>query len=238
MIIDLAVQADISTHAKADMPRECCGLVIIFKGRQQYVPCRNMADGNDNFLLNPEDFSSAEDKGEVVAIVHSHPTLPPNPSSADRAGIEATKLPWFIYNPRTEESTMNMPTGIRPALYGRNFAHGVFDCYGFVQDYYREEHGIILPDFFRMPEWWNKGETLLLEDNLTKAGFVEVPVEKMKLYDGIIMQLNSPTPNHVGVLVEDNIIGHHVTNRLSSKDVYGHFWRTHTTKVVRHRSML
>ncbi|WP_422646034.1 Mov34/MPN/PAD-1 family protein, partial [Xenorhabdus miraniensis] len=33
----------IMTHAKAEYPNECCGLVIQNGRRQEYVPCRNTA---------------------------------------------------------------------------------------------------------------------------------------------------------------------------------------------------
>jgi len=236
--LEEGVKAKIALHAEEAAPRECCGVITIIKGRQVYVPCRNMAETVEDFLLHPEDFADAQDKGEVVAIVHSHPTTKPEPSAADLASMEESGLPWFIYNPFLQEWGSAEPTGIKPALYGRKFVHGVFDCYGFVRDYYRQELHIDLPYFHRNPEWWAKGEELLLDNNLIEAGFVEVDQDKMRVNDVLVMQINSVTPNHVGILVEDNILGHHAMNRLSSKDVYGQLWRNYTRKVIRHRSLL
>ena len=69
----------IMQHAKAEDPRECCGLIAVVKGRQRYFPCQNIAETPDeHFVLSGWD--AVEDQGEVIAIVHSHPKNKPAPS--------------------------------------------------------------------------------------------------------------------------------------------------------------
>ena len=90
-------QIAIHAHALEDYPREACGVIVVRKGRERYIRCRNLAATPDeHFVMSPADFAEAEDQGEVTAIVHSHPNVPARPSEADRVGCEQSELPWVI----------------------------------------------------------------------------------------------------------------------------------------------
>jgi proteasome lid subunit RPN8/RPN11 len=61
---------------------------------RRYIPCENTAtDPNEEFRIAPEDYAAAEDMGEVMGIVHSHPDATSRPSPRDLAICEATELP-------------------------------------------------------------------------------------------------------------------------------------------------
>ena len=78
--IDDAIRAEALAHAQQDDPREACGLLLVAKGKQIYRPCRNISeDPNEMFTIDPDDYRKAEDDGEVLAVVHSHPITPPGP---------------------------------------------------------------------------------------------------------------------------------------------------------------
>lgn len=222
---------DALAHAMAEMPREACGLLIIRKGREVYRPCRNLAVGDDQFIISPDDYEAAEAEGEVVAVVHSHPFIPPEPSQADLVSCEATGLPWHIVNAPTGNWYSFEPTGYVAPLVGRQFSHGVLDCYAIIRDWYKQARGITLPDYERHDGWWHVGKNLYLE-NFGNAGFQVC----QDLHEGavLLMQVGSQVPNHAAIYLGDDMILHHVQGRLSSRDIYGGYWRKHTTHILKY----
>lgn len=223
-------------HARAEYPREACGLLVIRKGREVYARCRNIGVGTDQFVIHPEDYAAADIQGEIVGVVHSHPGTSPEPSQADRVACEASGLPWHIVGFPSEDWVRIEPTGFVAPLVGREWSHGVLDCYSLVRDWFRSERGVLLPNFARFDDWWKRGENLYL-DNFSQVGFEVVnfaDLRNLLLGDCFLMQVASPVPNHAAVYLGDGLILHHLQGRLSSRDVYGGYWQKVTTHVLRY----
>lgn len=231
------VMRDIFDHASADSPRESCGVIVVRRGRHHYVRCRNVAQGDNQFAIDADDYAYAEDYGDVVAIVHSHPGAPANPSQADLVGVEQTGLPWLIVGYPSLTWTLNKPSGYVAPLIGREFVHGVLDCYSLIRDYYRQELGIQLQDFARAEKWWEKGDDLYRK-HFSDAGFLHIRDPELRPHDVLLMQVGAPVPNHGAIYLGDNLILHHFMNRISGRDVYGGYWHKSTVMVVRHRDLL
>lgn len=227
----LAWRSDALAHALEEMPREACGLLIVRKGREVYRPCRNIAQGTDQFAIDADDYEAADAEGEIVGVVHSHPYTPPEPSQADLVGCEASGVPWHIVNVPTGAWYSFKPSGYVAPLVGRVFSHGVLDCYAIIRDWYAQQRGVQLPDFDRRDGWWERGENLYL-DNFGKAGF-EVCKE---LHEGavLLLQIASPVPNHAAIYLGDDMILHHVQGRLSSRDTWGGYWRKNCTHILKY----
>lgn len=227
LALDHARQA----YSGPDGPRESCGLLVIRKGREVYWPCRNLGVGTDQFVIHPEDYAKADEQGQIVAVVHSHPGLPPEPSQADRVACEASGLPWHIVSVPSVAWASIEPSGYVAPLVGREWSHGVLDCYALVRDWFRAERGIDLPNFTRFDDWWKRGENLYL-DNFAHVGFEVVEPDELQTGDCLLMQVASPVPNHAAVYLGDGLILHHLQGRLSSRDVYGGYWQKVTTHTL------
>lgn len=238
MIEDHIIQA-VQAHADASAPYECCGFVVVFKGRQRYIKATNVAeDARNRFVISAEEYAQAEEQGEILAIAHSHVLTPPTPTQTDLVGIEETNLPWLIVNTPVGTHTVTTPSGYKAPLVGREFSHGVLDCYALLKDYYAEVLNITLPEYDREKGWEDRGENLI-EKRVEDAGFIDIDESEVQEHDVILMQITEgmakPVTNHISVYVGGGAILHHATGRLSSRDVYGGMWRSYTTRFLRHR---
>lgn len=235
----------IRSHAEREYPRECCGLVLVVKGRERYQPCTNAAQGAEHFVLPAEEYAAAEELGEVVAVVHSHPNAPAAPSQADLVSCEASGLSWHIVRvdlvddvPAAGELVTIEPSGYVAPLVGRQFSHGVLDCYQLIVDWYAQERGITLKQFARADEWWNDGKSDLYTEGFPQAGFVKLAEgASLEVGDVILMQIRARNgvPNHAGIYLGDGLMLHHLYGRLSSRDVYGGMWAETTRGILRYQ---
>jgi len=235
----------IRAHAQAEYPRESCGLIVVVKGRKRYVPCSNTAQGTEHFVLPADEYAAAEELGEVIAVVHSHPNAPAAASQADLVSCEASGLPWHIVRvdvvddmPVAGEMVTIEPSGYRAPLVGREFSHGVLDCYQLIVDWFAQERGVTLPQFPRADEWWNDGQSDLYTEGFPKAGFVKLPDGVApEVGDVILMQIRAKNgvPNHAGVYLGDGLMLHHMHGRLSSRDLYGGWYQESTRAILRHQ---
>lgn len=205
-------------HVREQYPKEACGFVV----DGTFYPQENVAQ-------NPEEeFKIAQyPGGNLQAILHSHPNVNKAvPSAADMRGQIQTVVPWGIV--ATDGKWVSPITWIgdrvqKSPLVGREFIHGVQDCYALVRDFYREEFKKILPEFPRDDEWWYDKEKadLLTPDNFKSAGFVEIEYDNLRYGDVILGAVLCERVNHCAIYVGQGLILHHLYNRKSRRETLG-----------------
>jgi proteasome lid subunit RPN8/RPN11 len=239
------IKAGISAHAEECYPHECCGVIV----EDFYIPCRNISENKDQFEIHHEDLAKAEDLGEIQAYVHSHPNATARASELDLIQIELHEKPWVICAYPDIEFQVYKPCGYKAPLVGRNYIHGIQDCYSIVRDFYERELGIQLIDFERQDLWWESKENKSLYlDGFGEAGFIEVSEPR---YGDVLLCRVGRTEhvNHAIIWLADNpelkseqteacigsaLILHHPYGRKSCREIFGQQWQERVVKVVRY----
>ena len=229
-------EAKALVHAKEQDPKEACGLLVVVKGKETYFACKNIAeDPKDMFIIDPEDWAKAEDTGEVTAVIHSHPVTSPELSMADKVACEKTKLKWYVVQPNLEQWVEYEPCGYKAPLIGRKWVWGVNDCWSLCRDYYKEHLGIELKDWDRP----TSSDAFLKDPSFDRSfadtGFRELrPDEELKKNDLLLMSMRSQGLNHIGLYLGDQLLLHHLQNRLSSRDLLDEWLLKCTGKRIRY----
>lgn len=242
----IAAAAD---HAREAYPEESCGLIV----NGEYIRATNIAeDPKEDFEIPAALYKKHLLTGKIEAIVHSHPDGPLHPSEADMASQMATNLTWVILgvdaDKRVSDPIVWGGKAPIPNVIGREFVHGVTDCYSLIRDTFRlgktklAEQGIedwpfdpiTLPDFARMDSWWAKSDANFYDVEPIKLGFIEVPMHEARAGDLFFMLLGKTSVNnHAGIYLGNNLILHHLPSRLSRRELAGG-WGRQATKWMRY----
>ena len=89
---------DVIAHAQADAPNECCGYMRLSDGSvEQVFRAENLRNSPYGYEIDPKSLLAAndlDDDGFGVAIYHSHPRSPAEPSQTD---INLAHYPHWLY---------------------------------------------------------------------------------------------------------------------------------------------
>lgn len=227
---------DAKVHAAKEFPKEICGIIFDSK----YVPLTNIHETPESdFRIDPEIYIAFQREGDIEAMIHSHNDFP-HASMKDQEAQINTALPWGVIN-LVKGNVIDvffwgdqLP---KQNLIGRPFYFGVYDCYSLARDWYALRFDVDIPDVPRQWDYWRKGKSLY-EDNLhplIKSGEWRIIKDKTKLQpgDGLLFKLfKCEVWNHGAIYVGNNLIAHHLENRLSrTEPVYN--WLRSLDTVVR-----
>lgn len=216
--------SDFTAHVIQEHPREACGFIV----DGNYIPVPNSSQTPlVSFRVDPIHYIKTAALGEIQALLHSHPYLPGThsqwpmewPSTGDMETWLKGTIPWGICASDGEGITQLvwLDEEHPEPLIGREFVHGINDCFSIIRDWYKINRSTVIPNYARGMDWWFSGKNLY-EDNFEKAGFVEIDRSDIQIGDVVLIRVAAPVVNHAAIVTGENEITHHLHKRLSGVD--------------------
>lgn len=210
-------------------PEESCGVIV----NDTYISCKNIsAKPLEGFEIDKETLKQYIIEGTLQAVIHSHPydklSTISAPSEADMRGQISTSVPWgiidvtkgFAKDPYWFGDMVVLDT----PLIGQTFQHGVQDCYTLIRKYYWQKRKILLKDYARDDQWWEKGGDFY-KGCFEEVGFRKISIKELRDGDVVLGKINSKhnVINHGGIFLDNPIDGHgiilhHLPQRLSRRE--------------------
>lgn len=127
-------------------------------------------------------------------------------------------------------------------LLGREFSHGVNDCYSVMCDFFKLNFGLEFPNVARPNDWWEPDPATGKSMNIYMDGYRELGFEIVHDHplnwrpgDVILMAVRSAVANHGGILLPGGKILHHLVGQVSCiEDFNRPFFRNQMVAVLRH----
>ena len=216
-------QNDFIKYAENYSPNEACGLFAIIEGKEKFWPCKNLAESKHQFfIIDPDDWASCEDAGEILGVVHSHPVGDSTPSDADKASCEHLGFPYYIYSVKHKSWNKLEPSGWKtPSLIGRKWIWGKHDCWSVISDWYYETKNIKLIEWKRPKTIKEHAKNPEFEKALPILGFKKYSsTSKLETGDVLLFEGRKDSYNHAALYLGDMIILHHSINKLSCREVF------------------
>ncbi len=226
---------EIEKHFESCYPKEGCGVLVAIKGRKEWVPCDNVSEDENSFVIDSKQYIAASRRGDIVGIVHSHPDGSSDASETDTKYCNAMGIPYYIFSYPDMDLNVVQPERAEKSLYGRDYEFGVNDCFEAMRDYLSSQNINIPSRAAFEDDWWHKKLDYFTDEIIENYGYA--PVEgNMKPNDVIIFKINASVGNHCGVYLGDDVFFHHAENRISCRENLYPFWKQHISGVYRHEA--
>ncbi len=218
---------EIREHFEKEYPREGCGVFGVVKGKKQWFPCTNVADDNEDFIIDSKEYIKLLRTTDIVGIVHSHPDASSEPTESDIKYCNTLGIPYYIFSYPDMDLNVLQPEKNLTDLYGREYEFGVLDCFEAMRDYLKSQNIEIPPRALFEDDWWEKGQLDYFSADVIKDwGGQPVDINTdLQVNDVLIFKVEAERNNHCGVYLGNDIFYHHAVNRLSCRESLYPFWQ-------------
>ena len=209
---------DMREHFKNEYPREGCGILTVVKGKQKWIPCTNIAEEDNHFIIDTKEYLKIARTSDIIGIVHSHPDESSEPSELDINNCNALGKKYYIFSYPEMDLTIVEPKINTTDLYGREYEFGVKDCFEALRDYLQTQNIEIPPRAMFVEDYWDKEIDYFNDKTISEWNHSPVSLNEIKENDVLIFRVFSDINNHCGVYLGNDIFYHHAENRLSCRE--------------------
>ncbi len=215
---------EIEQHFKKEYPREACGVLAVVKGKKQWFPVKNIANNNDDFVMDSDEYIKIMLTSDIIGIVHNHIDASPEPGETDIQQCNVLGIPYYIFSYPEMELKVLQPENNYTDLYGREYKFGTVDCFEAMRDYLITKNITIPPRALFEDDWYDKGLDYFSPEVIKSWGGQPVELDKIQENDVLIFRVQEIVNNHCGVYIGNDIFYHHAVNRLSCRESLYPFW--------------
>lgn len=112
---------EIESHFQKEYPKEGCGLLIEKHQKTKWLPCTNVAERGEDFIIDPQEYINLVKRYKIVGIVHSHPDLPCEASENDKRYCDFLGIPYYIFSYPSMELEILEPKERVVSIIGRKY---------------------------------------------------------------------------------------------------------------------
>ena len=215
---------EIKQHFAKEYPREGCGIITVSKGKKKWIPCTNIAEEDNHFIIDTKEYLKIARTSDIIGIVHSHPDESSEPSELDINNCNAMGKKFYIFSYPDMDLTVIEPTVNTAELFGREYEFGKADCFEAMRAYLVTKSITIPARAAFEDNWYKKGIDYFCPDVIKNWGGQEVELSNLQENDVLIFRVLEEINNHCGVYLGNDIFYHHAVNRLSCRENLYPFW--------------
>tara|TARA_Y100000816_G_C26051844_1_gene551584 strand:+ start:535 stop:1227 length:693 start_codon:yes stop_codon:yes gene_type:complete len=215
---------EIEEHFKKEYPKEGCGVIAVVKGKKKWFPIKNIANNNNDFVMDSDEYIKVMLTSDIIAIVHNHIDASPEPGETDIKQCNVIGIPYYIFSYPDMELKILQPENNYTDLYGREYKFGTVDCFEAMRDYLITKNISIPPRALFEDGWYDKGLDYFSPEVIKNWGHEPIELDQLQENDVLIFKVQEVVNNHCGVYIGNDIFYHHAVNRLSCRESLYPFW--------------